>query len=236
MNAISALPPSKLLFLAEAPRAAWTIVSLLLAQPALARASRGDGRPILLLPGLANADRSNFVMARYLQRLGYRVFGWELGRNLGTRAIGSEAERLIARVAAIHSDTGEAVTLIGVSLGGIMARLIAHRCPDMVREVITVSAPYAGPPTATNVWRAFELLTGDRISDASVKARAAEAAAPLPVPATAIWSRTDGFVNGSICRDPHARAIEVPGSHLMVQCRPEVLLAIAETLARYRDN
>ncbi|MDQ9786271.1 alpha/beta fold hydrolase, partial [Serratia marcescens] len=76
-------------------------------------------------------------------------------------------------------ETGEKVTLIGVSLGGIMARMAAHRVPDLVREVITVSSPFAGSPRATNVWRAFEWLTGDRIDDPRVKAMAAEVARPL---------------------------------------------------------
>ena len=82
---------------------------------------------MLLLPGLFNSDRSNFVMRGFLRRLGYRAYGWELGRNFGARAIGRDGERLIARIEAIHAETGEKVTLIGVSLGGIMARIAAHR-------------------------------------------------------------------------------------------------------------
>lgn len=186
-------PPGKLAFLLELPRAVGSVLSLAGAQPALRSAPRGDGRPVLILPGLFNSDRSNFVMHRFLRKLGYRSFGWGLGRNLGVRAVGADAERLIARIEAVQARTGEKVTLIGVSLGGIMARIAAHRRPDLVREVITVSSPFAGPPTATNVWRAFELLTGERIGDESVLANAAEAAAPPEVPTTAIWSRSDGL-------------------------------------------
>jgi len=224
-------PPGKLLWAAELPRAAGSVVSLLLAQRQLRAAPRGDGRPVLILPGLVNGDRSNFVMRGFLQRLGYRAYRWELGRNTGTRAVGPEAERLIARVRAIYDETGEKVTLIGVSLGGIMARIVAQRRADLVREVITVSAPFAGPATATNVWRAFEFLSGEKISDAGVLARSAEAAAPLPVPATAIWSRSDGLVNGLICRDDQCRAIEIRSSHMGVQLRPATLLAVADVLA-----
>jgi pimeloyl-ACP methyl ester carboxylesterase len=189
---------------------------------------------VLLLPGLINSDRSNFAMRGFLKRLGYRAYRWELGRNLGVRAIGAEGERLVARIEAIKAETGEKVTLVGVSLGGIMARVIAHRRPDLVREVITVSSPFAGPPTATNVWRQFEWLTGQRIDDPEVKAFGEEAAAPLPVPSTAIWSRTDGLVNGLICHDEHCRAIEIDSSHMGVQLRPDVLLAVAEVLAGKR--
>lgn len=226
-------PPPRLRFLAEWPRAAWNMGTLPFAWASLMTAPKGDGRPLLLLPGLFNSDRSNFAMRGYLTALGYRVFGWELGRNLGKRAIGAEGERLFARIAAIRDETGQPVTLIGVSLGGIMSRLAAHRRPDLVREVITVSSPFAGPPTATNVWRAFEWLTGEKIDDPAVTALRAEVAAPLPVPATAIWSASDGFVNGTICRadDPGCRNIEVRSSHVGVQMKPEVLRVIAGVLA-----
>lgn len=223
-------PPSRLKFLSEVPRAAWTLTQLALAWPKLAEVPPGDGRPVLVLPGLLNSDWSNFVMRRFLARIGYRAYGWTLGPNLGARAIGREGERLIARVEAIRDETGEKVTLIGVSLGGIMARVVAQRRPDLVREVITVSAPFAGPPRATNVWRAFELFTGDRVDDAAVLAFGAEGAAPLPVPATAIWSAGDGFVNGLNCRDEACHAIEVQGGHLGVHMNPEVLRAIGGVL------
>ena len=228
-------PPPRLAVAREWPRAFWTLARLGLSWGELKKLPRGDGRPVLVLPGLFNSDRSNLAMRALLSQLGYRAFGWELGRNFGARTVGAEAERLFARLADIYAQTGEEVTLIGVSLGGIMARLAAHRHPEMVREVITVSSPFAGPPTATNVWRQFEWLTGEKIDDPAVVARLEEAGKPLPVPATAIWSRSDGLVNGLICREdegPQARAIEVSSSHLLVQMKPEVLRAVAETLGR----
>ncbi|MEG3087373.1 esterase/lipase family protein [Sphingomonas sp. PB4P5] len=227
-------PPSKMLWAAELPRAALTVLALLRSRALLGAVPRGDGRPILLLPGLFNSDRSNVVLRRYLTRLGYRAEGWGLGRNTGVRAIGPDAEKLFARIRALHAETGQPVTLIGVSLGGIMARLAAQRLPGLVREVITVSSPFAGSPRATNVWRAFELLTGERVDSDVVRARSAEAAAPLPVRSTAIWSKSDGLVNGRICRgsgDPKARDIEINSGHLGVQLNPLALRAIAGVLA-----
>jgi pimeloyl-ACP methyl ester carboxylesterase len=191
----------------------------------------------MLLPGLVNSDHSLFLMRRYLRRLGYDAVGWGLGRNLGARAIGADGERLLARVAQLHQQTGQKVTLVGVSLGGIMARLVAHRMPEAVREVITVASPYAGDPRATRVWRMFERLTGERIDAESVVARRMEIARPLPVPATAIWSRSDGLVNGLICHDPDdrtCRAIEIRSGHLGVQIRPQLLRTVADVLAASR--
>lgn len=225
-------PPPKLAVALEWPRAFWTVARLGLSGWAK-DLPPGDGRPVLVLPGLFNTDRSNIALRHMLRKLGYRAYGWGLKRNLGVRTVGAENERVIARIADIHAETGAKVTLIGISLGGIMARLAAHRHPELVREVITISSPFAGPPTATNVWRQFEWLTGEKIGDAAVIARREEAAMPLPVPATAIWSRSDGLVNGLICREPEggqARAIEISSSHLFVQMKPETLRAVAQVL------
>jgi len=223
-------PPSRLLWAAELPRAAFGLASLLGARRKLDAAPRGDGRPVLLLPGMINSDRSMVVLRRYLRRLGYRAEGWGLGRNLGVRAIGFEGALLLERVRSLHAETGQRVTLVGVSLGGIMARYAAHRLPDAVAEVITISSPFAGSPLATNVWRTFQLLTGERIDSPGVLAQRKLVAEPLPVPSTAIWSRSDGFVNGMICHDANGRTIEVRSSHVLVQVRPEVLLAVARVL------
>ena len=226
-------PPSKLLWVAELPRAAWMVATWWRGRALLAGAARGDGRAVMLLPGLFNSDRSNFAMRRYLNARGYQCVGWGLGRNLGIRTVGPDAARLIPRIEALAASHGP-VTLVGVSLGGIIARLVALRRPDLVREVITVASPYAGPGKATNVWRAFEWVTGERLDDPAVLARSAELAGDLPVPATAIWSRSDGLVAGAICHHDPARAIEVRSSHLGVQLRPQVLRAVADLLAQGR--
>ena len=225
--------PSATQWALELPRAAWALASLWPSWPMLAAAPRGDGRPVMLLPGLVNGDRSMVVMRRYLEQLGYHAAGWRLGRNFGSRAIGADGERLLERIAELHAETGQKVTLVGVSLGGIMARFAAHRRPDLVREVITVAAPYYGDPHATNVWRAFEWFTGDRLDDELTVARRLEIAQPLPVPATAIWSASDGLVCGDLCHcddEPGCRSIEVDASHMGVQVHPQVLRAIADVL------
>ncbi|WP_239987560.1 esterase/lipase family protein [Sphingosinithalassobacter portus] len=231
---VEILPPPRHLFLAELPRAAMMLGSFALSQGRLNAAPRGDGRPVLVLPGLGNTDNTTIVMRRWLKKIGYRSYGWELGRNRGARTIGSDGNRLEARLEAIYADAGAPVTLVGISLGGIMARMMAHRRSELVREVVTLSSPFAGPPTATNVWRAFQWLSGEKIDDPAVIANRAEAAAPLPVPSTAIWSASDGFVNGAICREADGgagRSIEIESGHLGVHMHPDAMLAIAQALA-----
>jgi len=225
--------PSKLAMAAELPRAAWTLGTLAFSRAMLMAAPKGDGRSVMVLPGLFTSDKSNVLLRRYLGTLGYRALGWELGYNFSLRTIGADGERLHARIAAIAEEARAPVTLIGVSLGGIMARFAAQRWPELVREVITVSAPFAGSPKATNLWRTYQWLTGERIDSAEAQALLAECAAPLPVKSSAIWSRSDGFVNGMICHDPAdptCRCIHVDSSHMGVQMKPEVMRAIADIL------
>ena len=223
------LPPSKALWAAELPRALWMGATWWRHRALLAAAPRGDGRTVVLLPGLFNTDGSNVVLRRYLTAKGYRVHGWGLGRNRGIRSVGPNAEKLIARIEALAHNGP--VALIGISLGGIMARMVAQARPDLVAGVVTIASPYAGSPRATNVWRAFERLTGERIDDPAVIARSDAIAGPLPCPSAAIWSRSDGLVAGTICRDDTTPAVEVRSSHLWVQHRPHVLAAVATILA-----
>ena len=216
-------PPSALLALTELPRALAELTALPFAAAALASAPRGDGHPVLVLPGFIAGDASTVVLRRYLKWLGYDAHAWELGRNLGPKAIGAEGEKLVARLRAIHEATGRKVSLVGWSLGGVMARVVARRAPDAVRQVVTLGSPFAGSPKATNVWRAYELLTGHHVEGHSAKSQLAEAASPTPVPSTAIYSRKDGVVAWRICVEqtgPEADNIEVHGSHCGLGVNP----------------
>lgn len=234
---MTARPPSKWLMAVEFPRALYGAAELLARRRTLSQAPRGDGRPVIILPGLVNPDWANRTLRRFLQKRGYDARGWGLGHNLGARSVGPGGERLDALIHRVFDETGQKVTLIGISLGGMMARLMAHRWPGMVREVITISSPYAGDPKATNVWRAFEWLTGEKVSDAKVMAdQALIGTEPPGVPTTSIWSRSDGLVSGAICRREGGRSVEVRSSHLWVQMRASVLLAVAEVLGGRREG
>ena len=75
-------PPSLFLMLAEA-RGLFELNSSLLLSPLLLRAPRGDGHPVLALPGFLASDLSMAPMRRYLKELGYDAHAWNMGRNLG---------------------------------------------------------------------------------------------------------------------------------------------------------
>jgi triacylglycerol lipase len=229
--AVETLPPPPLgQFLIETPRAALALAGVPFGwRQALAGVPRAEGQAVMLLPGLFNSDRSMTIMARYLRDLGHAPHGWGLGRNFGQRSIGTDGVALIERIDAVAQRTGRPVALVGVSMGGIMARL--------VEQVVTVASPYAGPARSTRVWRLYEWISGESVDDPAVLALAEEVRRPLPVPATAIWSASDGLVNGMGCHvpgEPGCRAVEVVSSHYGVQTRLIVLRAVAEALAGNR--
>ncbi len=232
-------PPSLLLALTELPRAILELGSLPWASPILSRAPKGDGHPVMVLPGFVTTDFSTRLLRRYLDHLGYDAHGWELGRNLGPKAIGSNGEKLIARLDDIHAATGEKVSLIGWSLGGVMARQLSRRRPDLVRQIISLGSPFVGDPRATNVWKAYERLTGQKLRDASITAQMQESQLAPPVPSTAIYSKEDGIVAWRNCVEPvdlNTDNIQVRGSHCGLGVNPVVLLAIADRLAQDADN
>ncbi|WP_375429174.1 esterase/lipase family protein [uncultured Sphingomonas sp.] len=233
-------PPSAFLALIELPRALAELGSLAAAAgPLLATAPRGDGHPVLVLPGFMSSDISTGVLRRFLTRLGYDARAWDLGRNLGPRAIGREGEHLVAKLREIHEETGQTVSIVGWSLGGIMARLVARRAPDAVRQVITLGSPFAGSPRATNVWRLYEAMTGQKIDDPHTRGQLEESMLPPPVPSTAIYSREDGVVAWRNCREPETAStdnIEVHGSHCGLGVNPAVLYAVADRLCQTEDG
>src|SRR5580704_19669572 len=130
--------PALLLFLTEPARGLADLAALPLAAPWLARAGRGDGHGVLVLPGLLASDMSTTPLRRFLGWLGYDVHGWDLGRNVGP------TDTVIAglphALEALAERTGGPVSLVGWSLGGIYAREMARHHPGQVRQVITMGS------------------------------------------------------------------------------------------------
>src|SRR5580704_7534049 len=221
-------PPSRLLLALEV-RAIWELQAFLAAYPLLQRAPRGDGHPVLVLPGLAASDVSTRPLRTYLRAQGYAAHGWKQGPNHGQRS-GVEAG-IDARLVELAQRYNRKVSLIGWSLGGVLAREAARRSSGLVRQVITLGSPFANEPKASNAWRLYEVLSGRRVDDW----RDREAMKlPPPVPSTAIYTRSDGIVAWQGCREQESATtenIEVEGSHSGLGYNPMALYAIADRLA-----
>ena len=222
-------PPSRLLQWLEL-RAFGELSASLALMPLLQRAPRGDGHPVLVLPGLIASDVSTQLLRSYLSGRGYNVRGWGLGRNMGLKE--GLRDKMLASVRELHEETGRKVSLIGWSLGGVYARDIAAELPDTVRNCIMLGSPIHGHPRSTNAWRIYELASGQRVDDP--KLHRLDPALP-PVPTTAIFSRSDGVVAWQCSveqKSATSESIEVDGSHCGLGAHPAVLYAIADRLAQ----
>ena len=121
---------------------------------------------------------------------------------------------------------------MGWSLGGIYARELAKEMPDLVRCVVTLGTPFAGPPTSTNAWRIYQLASGRDIAREAEHYNLPEAP---PVPTTSIYSRTDGVVAWQCSLNEeaaHTENIEVHASHFGLGHNPLALYALADRLAQ----
>jgi pimeloyl-ACP methyl ester carboxylesterase len=228
VTAAPALP----LYLSEPGRAVADYGLYLAARPFVPRLPRGDGHPVLVLPGLLADDVSTRALRTVLRRAGYGVHGWRLGRNIGPTALAFRGMR--DRIDELSERYGRPVSLIGWSLGGIYARALARRSPDAVRQVITLGSPFRlSSPDESRASRAY-----DRYSHLHVEhweTPFSRETQPLPVPTSSIYSHLDGIVSWRACLNPpgeRAENIAVMASHLGIGHHPASIWAIADRLAQ----
>jgi pimeloyl-ACP methyl ester carboxylesterase len=226
-------PAPNALLMALELRAPWELWSVLPSWPLLARAPAGDGHPVIVFPGLSASDGSTLPMRSYLLNLGYKVAGWNQGYNFGPRSgILEAAKRQIEETC---DASGEKVSLVGWSLGGIYARELAKELPSLVRSVVTLGTPFSGSHKSTNAWRLYELTSGRNIAQELEKFKLKQAP---PVPTTSIYSRTDGVVawqsslQASDALNKCTENIEVFASHLGLGLNPSAWWALADRLAQ----
>lgn len=227
--------PSMLLVAMES-RAMFEFGAYMATAPFLRRAPKGDGHPVLVLPGLAASDFSTKPLRSYLQKQGYQPHAWELGRNMGLRD--GILEGMLNRLDTIFDTNAEKVSVIGWSLGGIFARELAKLRPDSVRSVISLGSPHSGDPKASNAWRFYEYVAGHSVEEPPIETMLHKAP---PVPTTSIYSKTDGIVAWQNCHQSkpvsakkakQTENIIVEGSHCGLGVNPSVLYAIADRLAQ----
>ena len=140
MNLADAKPPPLRRYLGELAAFPRIIVNPL--RRARGGADVGGGRPALVIPGLTTSDLSTVLLRRTLAARGFVPEGWGLGVNTG--ADPAKLRHLEARIEALHREHGKPVLLVGWSLGGLYARVLAHRVPEHLAMVVTVASPFAG--------------------------------------------------------------------------------------------
>jgi triacylglycerol lipase len=236
----------------EAGRLALAGMSRRVGGPRTAYADRGAGRdadPVVLVPGFMAGDASLSLMARALRGQGHRTYRSHIRANVGCTL--QAAAQLESRLETVVSRRGRRVQVVGHSLGGMLARGLAVRRPDLVAGIVTLGSPMLAPAAHhVSLARSVEALV--RLSRAGVPgvmsldcvagdcARASfeESREPLPagVEFTAVFSRRDGIVDWRACVDPLATPVEVHSSHLGMAVDPSVIAAVAASLARHRAS
>jgi pimeloyl-ACP methyl ester carboxylesterase len=207
---------------------------LLLGSPRLARAPRGDGGPVVDIPGWRAPESSMAPLRAYLRRLGHDARTWGFGTNLGNPQ--RDAERMARSVADLSAETGRRVGLVGWSLGGVIAREVAREVPEHVSCVITYGTPIVGGPMHTVAAGSYEPGFGDQVDGILDELNASR---PIRVPILSIFSRRDGIVSWPACIDrasPNVRHVEVNSTHLGLGIDPDVWLLVARELARFMPD
>ena len=193
---------------------------------------RANRRPVLLVPGFLADNRSMFVLYAALRLAGFRARHWGLGRNRGPSD--DIFDRLIDRLERMSAHFEQPVTVIGWSLGGLFAREIAKRRPDLVRDVVTLGSPFSGSLRANNMWWLYERVVGHAVDDAALEAKLAT---KPPVPTTAFWSRWDGIIAPASARGEEGErdaAVELGCSHMGYVSDPLAIDAVLRHLCRPR--
>lgn len=243
-HVLPAIPRPSLLHMFSEGRSLIELSAFGVALPFLKRAPTGDGHPVLVIPGFLASDISTKPIRAFLKSKGYETFGWELGRNLGTHIVGGNqvlSDRLINRVIELSVIHNAKVSIVGWSLGGILARELSRIIPDCVRQVITLGSPFNGSQGSSSaVEGLFELINGNvsQTNPDVVK----QMLTPPPVPNSALYSKTDGIVHWKACINHHiedhhqAENIQVRGSHSGLGHNPLVVWIIANRLAQAESN
>ena len=194
---------------------------------------RGDGHVVVDIPGWQAPEVSGLPLRRYLSWLGYDARGWGFGTNTGDPR--RDAARLTEAVASLVEESGRPVSLVGWSLGGVVAREVARRRPELVRGVITYGTPVVGGPSYTAVAGRY---SHELRQEATRVTARLDAAQPIRVPMTVIYSRRDGIVSWQACIDrgsPDVEHVEVRSTHIGMGLDPDVWGVVADRLHRVSD-
>lgn len=212
--------------------------------PYAARAAERAAEPVLLVPGFLAGDWTLTAMAAELRARGFRTYRSQIHANVGCTL--SSALLLEARLEQIAERRDARVRIVGHSLGGMIARGLAARRPDLVAGIVTMGSPMRAPAAHHAVLtRGVRVL--NRLSDAGVPGLMSadcvagecahlsftESQEPLrdDVAMTNIYSRRDGIVDWRACRDPQGEAVEVRASHIGMAVDPRVIDLVAGALS-----
>ena len=205
--------------------------------------------PVILVPGFLAGDSTLAPMARVLREQGYRTYRSSIHINAGCTL--NAAAQLETRLESIALRRGTRVQIVGHSLGGMLARGLAVRRPDLVAGIVTLGSPMLAPGAHhVTLTKSVEMLvrlsragwpglmSEDCVAGECARQSWDESRRPVPegVGFTAIYSRRDGIVDWRACIDPLAVAVEVTASHAGLAFDPRVIDQVLAALERHESQ
>jgi pimeloyl-ACP methyl ester carboxylesterase len=209
----------------------------------------GDGQPVLLVPGFLAGDDSLALMVAWLERTGHRVLS--AGIRFNANCAGADADRLTVLLEEQATAEGRPVIIIGQSRGGLYARILGSRRPDLVSGIVTLGAAHLDPlavhPLVSLQIRALALLGSlgapGLFTNSCFKGECCarvrdDLAEPFPreVGFVSVFSRGDGIVDWRACLDPAASCVEIDSSHCGMGAHPDAYRVIARALSDFRRS
>jgi pimeloyl-ACP methyl ester carboxylesterase len=203
----------------------------------------GGGTPVLLVPGFLAGDPSLSLLESWLRARGYRTCTSQIRVNVDCtrRAV----DRLERRLVDLTDRAGRPAAVVGQSRGGLFAKLVAVRRPDLVSGIVTLGSPNVDP-LAINPLVAAQvrlvaalgtagvpgLFLDDCLRGACADGLAEELDRPFPahVPYLSVYSRSDWVVDWRACVDPDADNVHVDSSHVGMSVHPAVYRLLGERL------
>jgi pimeloyl-ACP methyl ester carboxylesterase len=209
----------------------------------------GEGRPVLLIPGFMAGDGSLSTMARWLRQNGYRTYRAGIRANVGCSQ--DACDRIEERLEALVARTGSKVAIVGQSRGGVLARVVATRRPDLVAGIVGLGAPTVGqlrvhPLVLLHVGVVGALGTGrvpGLFSVSCLRGTCCEPFRgdllndfPLDVRYVSVYSRSDGIVDWRACLDGAAdELVEIRASHCGMAVSVQAYEQVARALAAFGE-
>jgi len=207
------------------------------ALPATNQADRPQ--TILLIPGFLAGDVSLYPLARRLRAEAHKVRFAGITSNIAC------SRRQMARLEGVLQETareaGAPVVVIGHSLGGIYARALARRLPELVAHTFLLGSPIRAPLQNSNPFVKM-LFIATRRPHADGTTCVSELSSlcgihfsdPPKVSSTLIYSKSDGVVAWPACIEfaPHVEAVEVRSTHCGIPYNFDTLRIISERVRR----
>jgi pimeloyl-ACP methyl ester carboxylesterase len=209
----------------------------------------GEGRGVLLIPGFLVGDGSLGTMTQWLRAAGWYTKGAGIRANVDCSEVA--CARLEERLDALAQSTGERVVIVGQSRGGVLAKALGARRPDLVSGVVTLGSPVVSqlavhPLVLAHVGVVAALGSGSvpglfswrclRGECCSPFREALEGPFPPEVGYVALYSRTDGVVHWRSCLDRDAACVEVHTSHCGMSLSADAYRAIARALTGFVER